>query len=156
MKITIAEAAKYTPHNRQTLYAHAKQGKLTTTKDALGKTVVDTAELQRAYGKLTGMPAETPERQPETPQDTALVQVETHQDNTEIIALLKSQLDEARKREHHLLTALHSAQNALQTEQQKTERLMIAPPSKETPPQTTGRRKSWILRTFAGVCRTLV
>ena len=130
-----------TPHNRQTLYAHAKQGKLTTTKDALGKTVVDIAELQRVYGDLKGIPTETPERQPETDKDTALVPVV--EDKTEIVELLKSQLQEAKQREHHLLTALHTAQKSLQSEQQKTERLMLPKPTKETPPQATERRAWW-------------
>ena len=74
-KIPISEAADLTPHNRQTLYAHAKQGKLTTTQDALGKTVVDISELQRVYGDLNKeYPSETPERHPrDKPRQDALV-----------------------------------------------------------------------------------
>ena len=94
-KLTISEAAKLTPHNRQTLYKHAKEGKLTTTKDALGKTTVDVSELQRVYGTLnTGETPETPEaddmRQSETPEPTALVP--TVDDKTELVETLQSQV----------------------------------------------------------------
>ena len=90
-KLTISEAAKLTPHNRQTLYKHAKEGKLTTTKDALGKVVVDTAELQRVYGNLN---VETPDtdnaRQSDTSESTALVP--TVGDKTELVETLQSQV----------------------------------------------------------------
>ena len=90
-KLPISEAAELTPHNRQTLYKHAKEGKLTTTKDALGKTVVCVAELQRVYGNLN---VETPEtdntRQPDTPEPTALVP--TIDDKTELVETLREQV----------------------------------------------------------------
>ena len=145
--ITMGQAEKIVPVSRATLRRHAKEGKFTTSTNARGFQTVDVAELQRVYSELnTGHletpqdTPETPERRHETPQDTALVQVETPQDTLEIVDLLKSQLEEARKREHHLLTALHSAQRCLQSEQQKTERLMIPPADKETPPEASGWR----------------
>ena len=93
-KLTISEAAKLTPHNRQTLYKHAKEGKLTTTKDALGKVVVDTAELQRVYGNLNIETPKTPEaddmRQAETPEPTALIP--TVDDKSQLVETLQSQV----------------------------------------------------------------
>ena len=87
-KLTISEAAKLTPHNRQTLYKHAKEGKLTTTKDALGKTTVDVSELQRVYGNLN---VETPDTPTETPESTALIP--TVDDKSQLVETLQSQVE---------------------------------------------------------------
>jgi len=50
--VSISEAAKLVRKGRQTLYNHNEKGKLSFTKTAAGKPGIDTAELQRVYGKL--------------------------------------------------------------------------------------------------------
>ncbi len=50
--VSITEAAKLVRKGRQTLYNHNEKGKLSFTKTEEGKPGIDTAELQRVYGKL--------------------------------------------------------------------------------------------------------
>lgn len=54
--VTISQAAKLVKKGRQTLYNHNAKGTLSFTKTDDGKTGVDTAELQRVYGKLRMTP----------------------------------------------------------------------------------------------------
>ena len=55
--VSISHAAKLVRKGRQTLYNHNDKGKLSFTKTEDGKPGIDTAELQRVYGKLY-MPAD--------------------------------------------------------------------------------------------------
>ena len=151
-KLTISEAAKLTPHNRQTLYKHAKEGKLTTTKDALGKVVVDTAELQRVYGNLNVETPKTPEtddmRQAagashdgdyrrttpaETPESTALVP--TVDDKSQLVETLQSQVK-------FLSTQLEVANREKQQLLNLAENQVLALPKPEPEPE----KKPWWLR----------
>ena len=152
-KLTISEAAKLTPHNRQTLYKHAKEGKLTTTKDALGKTTVDVSELQRVYGTLnTGETPETPEaddmRQSETPEPTALVP--TVDDKTELVETLQSQvkflstqLEVANREKQQLLNLAESQVLSVARHHDDSDRVATdALPKPEPEPE----KKPWWLR----------
>ena len=148
-KLTISEAAKLTPHNRQTLYKHAKEGKLTTTKDALGKVVVDAAELQRVYGNLN---VETPEiddiRQAETPESTALVP--TVGDNSQLVETLQSQvkflstqLEVANQEKAHLLRIAENQVLSVARHHDDSDRVATdALPKPEPEPE----KKPWWLR----------
>ena len=61
-KLTISEAAKLTPHNRQTLYKHAKSGQIDDNQRRAGKGCsLTSAELQRVYGNLNIETPKTPE-----------------------------------------------------------------------------------------------
>ena len=51
-KISIAEALKLVNVSKTTLYRDLKENKLSSTTDAKGKKVIDTAELERFYGQL--------------------------------------------------------------------------------------------------------
>ena len=51
-KISIAEALKLVTVSKTTLYRDLKENKLSSTTDAKGKKVIDTAELERFYGQL--------------------------------------------------------------------------------------------------------
>ena len=50
-KLTVLQAAERGWPSRHTLYRHVRNGKLSAEKDAEGRTVIDTAELVRAYGE---------------------------------------------------------------------------------------------------------
>ena len=78
--LTIGEATKLIPHSESKLRRDIKAQKVSSTKDQDGNTVVDVAELQRVYGKLT-----LPEVQ------------ETGTATPKIVSLLESQLEEARQ-----------------------------------------------------------
>ena len=51
-KISITEALKLVDVSKTTLYRDLKENKLSSTTDAKGKKVIDTAELERFYGQL--------------------------------------------------------------------------------------------------------
>lgn len=132
-KILMREAETLVPVGRAALYRHAKEGKISTSKNGQGKTIVDIAELERFYGKLE---TNTNGRHKETTETDKSIQLETaaylgnghpqaHTEKPDAIALLQSQLEQtkteladAKKRETKLLSML-------KTEQEKTRLLMI-------------------------------
>ena len=63
MKILLSEAHNWVFPGRSKVYADASAGLFSTEKDPTrgNKKVVDTAELERVYGKIRN-PAETPQR----------------------------------------------------------------------------------------------
>jgi len=52
MKVTMKEAETLVPVSRTTLYNDKKAGTFSVEKNAKGRTVIDTSELQRVYGEL--------------------------------------------------------------------------------------------------------
>jgi len=50
--VTISKAATLVGKSRKTLYRHVSEGRLSVTKDACDKTLVDVSELIRVYGAL--------------------------------------------------------------------------------------------------------
>jgi len=54
--VNITTGAKLVDLTRQTLYAHKKKGKVSFTRMPDGSNGIDTAELQRVYGKLRVTP----------------------------------------------------------------------------------------------------
>lgn len=129
MKIRIREAKKIVPVKRAPLYRHVKEGKISSSKDPQNKTVVDIAELKRFYGTLNTNGSGTPHNGiNETDETGENGQVETPVDPSEIVDLLreqladtKAELTDAKSREKQLLSML-------ETEQEKTKLLMLAPP----------------------------
>ena len=123
MKVTIAEASRLTGKSVPTLHRHTSIGKLSYSKNERDEKVVDTAELERCYGKLDQTESETRDS---IDQDTTFLR-----DNQELRHQndilkqendnLKSQLKEANEREQKLfvLTDRLSKQN---------ETLMLNPP----------------------------
>ena len=148
-KILMREAEALVPVKRAALYWHAKEGKISTSKNAQGKTVVDVAELQRFYGNINqngnGAHTETDETtereqngQPETAKIEVNGQHETQPQTQEVIELLKSQLSDmkteladAKDRETRLLSLLEN-------EQEKTRLLMLPPPDEKK------KKSSWL------------
>ena len=102
-KITIIEAVKLIPVSEATLRRNIASGKVSSEKDARGRRVIDSAELQRAYGELksTGTddkPTETDNHKPMTEHDRAeIIAIKDNQ-----IADLQSQLERAELREDTL------------------------------------------------------
>ena len=163
MYITLGEAEKIVPVARSTFRKHAKAGKFSTSTNARGLQIVQVAELERFYdGNLKPLPNQNgngngqPEThnpsdidhngQSETAEKDQNGQVETPAHTQEIIELLKSQLKDtkaeladAKSRERQLLSML-------ETEQEKTKLLMLAPPPGKTEPEK--KRKSSILGYF--------
>ena len=72
-ELTLRQAAGQVGVSRQTVYRMVKEGKLTATTRHDGQKVVDTAELLRAFGRLTPetVARQPPVLQPETPPATA-------------------------------------------------------------------------------------
>ena len=153
MYITLGEAEKIVPVARSTFRKHAKAGKFSTSTNARGLQIVQVSELERFYdGNLKPLPNQNgngngngngqPEThnpsdidhngQSETAEKDQNGQVETPAHTQEIIELLKSQLKDtkaelvdAKDRETKLLSML-------ETEQEKTKLLMLAPPPAES------------------------
>ena len=162
MYITLGEAEKIVPVARSTFRKHAKVGKFSTSTNARGLQIVQVSELERFYdGKLKPMPngngtgethvvaengqPEIPEidgnRQAETLKTDKAGHLETPIDPPEVVELLKTQLADtkaeladAKSRERQLLSML-------ETEQEKTKLLMLAPP----PTEPEKKRKPSIL-----------
>ena len=135
-KITMSEAEKLVPVARSTFRKHAKAGKFSVGKNARGLQEVDVAELERYYGHLKS----NGNGHVETAEIDQNGQVETPVDPSEIIELLreqiagtKAELADAKQREAKLLSML-------ETEQEKTRLLMLAPPADE---KKKGKRSFW-------------
>ena len=152
MWITMGEAEKIVPVARSTFRKYAKAGKFSTSTNARGLQIVQVAELERFFdGNLKPLPNQNGNgngigETHETVEKDDSAQAETHKmDNVdqnghtetppqtqEIIELLKSQLEDtktelrdAKDRETKLLSML-------ETEQEKSKLLMLAPPADET------------------------
>ena len=137
-KIPMREAAALVPVKRAALYRHAKEGKISTSKNAQGKTVVDVAELQRFYGNINQNGNGTHTEADETTEIEQNGQHETQPQTQEVIELLKSQLADtkveladAKDRETRLLSLLEN-------EQEKTRLLMLPPPDEKK------KKSSWL------------
>lgn len=91
-KMTLGKAAKKWNLARGTVYAAAKNGKLTVTKNNHGHFQVDAAEMSRVYGEP--QPKTQAEPQQQTTIATELMQKQ--------IDMLMAQLKEAKEREDRL------------------------------------------------------
>lgn len=152
-KISIAEALKLVDVSKTTLYRDLKENKLSSTTDAKGKKVIDTAELERFYGQLNspsvngagnngnsqsdpteqngtdGNPAsDNSEHNGKKAESPAVVAVLEDQ-----VALLKSQLECEREEKLKLL-------DMLAMEQEKTKLLMLP----QAAPEQGQKKGSWL------------
>ena len=152
-KISIADALKLVNVSKTTLYRDLKENKLSSTTDAKGKKVIDTAELERFYGQLkspsvngagnNGNSQSDPTEQNGTdgkPETNNLEHNATVDGNPAVIAVLedqvavlKSQLECEREEKVKLL-------DMLAMEQEKTKLLML-PQAEAAPVQKKG---SWL------------
>ena len=133
----MSEAEKLVPVARSTFRKHAKTGKFSVSKNARGLQEVDVAELERYYGSLknsngngNGQAGEH-NGHPETPEIDPNGQVETQPETQEIIELLKSQLEDTKAELADAKTRETKLLSMLETEQEKSRLLMLAPPSEE-------------------------
>ena len=152
-KISIAEALKLVDVSKTTLYRDLKENKLSSTTDAKGKKVIDTAELERFYGQLNS-PSVNGAGNNGNSQSDPTEQTVTHgkqeSDNLEHngtvdsppaviavledqVALLKSQLECERQEKVKLL-------DMLAMEQEKTKLLMLPKPE----PEQAQKNRRWL------------
>ena len=108
--LNISQAAKAAGKDRNTIKRYMKDGRLSSSKDASGNVVIDTAELVRVFGALesdgtTGAPAAAPAESPESTGlhqltiETLVQQLKAAQDREE---WLKRQLEEEKERSRAL------------------------------------------------------
>ena len=137
-KITIIEAVKLIPVSEATLRRNIASGKVSSEKDARGRRVIDTAELQRAYGELksTGTddkPTETDNHNPMTEYDRGeIIAIKDNQ-----IADLQSKLERAELRED-TLTAEKSKLLELVSRMQEQNEILTLPGAV--------KKQNWVLR----------
>jgi hypothetical protein len=117
--VSISEAARLTGKGRETLYRHAKAGKLSIGKDELGNPVIDTAELFRVYPKQGRASKGKVTQAQNTPKDVTAR--ETPQAPA-VDALIK-QLEAAQEREAWLRQQLEASQEQCR----ELERRMLPP-----------------------------
>ena len=152
-KISIAEALKLVDVSKTTLYRDLKENKLSSTTDAKGKKVIDTAELERFYGQLNspsvngagnnGNSQSDPTEQNGTdgnPESDNSEQNGTVDGSPTVIAVLedqvavlKSQLECEREEKVKLL-------DMLAMEQEKTKLLMLP----QAEPEQVQKKGSWL------------
>lgn len=139
MKILLSEAHNWCDASRSKLYNDARAGLISTEKDPHrgNKKVVDTAELERAYGSIRN-PDENP---PETEVNSNGQHIETEkliQSYENRIQDLQKQLDLASERED-TLTAEKSKLLDLTDRLQKQNEVLMLPPAPE-------KKRNWFDR----------
>ena len=151
-ELTLRQAAGQVGVSRQTVYRMVKEGKLTATTRHDGQKVVDTAELLRAFGRLT---PETVTRQPavlqpETPHATARpgLQAMTQEDRRREVEIadreamraeLQAARDALRRAEEQLHAARAREANRRESAQSAT-RLLDPREAAAAPPKGFWRR----------------
>ena len=138
-KISIAEALKLVDVSKTTLYRDLKENKLSSTTDAKGKKVIDTAELERFYGQLKSPSlngaGDNGNRESENTGNNATLGetpavIAVLEDQ---VAVLKSQLECERQEKLKLL-------DMLAIEQEKTQ-LLILPQAEAAPAK---KKRRWL------------
>ena len=139
MKLTIKEASELTGTPDKTIYRHIKEGKLSTTLNALGQKVVDIAELERAYNFQTPV---------ENANQEKMVKVENPPvpvlNNAEIITLLRGQV---RMLESQLEVANTEKASLLRTLESQSQVPALPKPEGVVEPET--EKKWWKKLRFA-------
>ena len=129
MKILLSDAHNWCDASRSKLYNDARAGLISTEKDPHrgNKKVVDTAELERAYGSIRN-PDENP---PDTEMNGAGQHIETEkliQSYENRIQDLQKQLDIASAREENLTAEKSKLLDLTDRLQKQNEVLMLPPP----------------------------
>ena len=101
--LNISASARAAGKDRNTIKRYLSDGRLSSTKDASGKVVIDTAELMRVFGELKAENTkDAPEGAPaESPESTTVHQV---------VEALQEQLRAANAREEWLKNQLEAEQ----------------------------------------------
>lgn len=138
--LNISSAARAAGKDRNTVKRYLKDGRLTGTRDASGKTVIDTTELMRVFGSLvtdgsTGAPVD---RASSSPENTTIHQL--------TIETLVQQLQAAQEREKAALGREEWLRSQLAAEQERTRALEL----KMLPPGEPGQgeKKGFFARIF--------
>lgn len=129
MKILLSEAHNWCDASRSKIYNDARDGLISTEKDPHrgNKKIVDTAELERAYGSIHN-PDENPS---ETEKDDRGQSIETEkliQSYENRIQDLQKQLDLANEREETLSAEKSKLLDLTDRLQKQNETLMLPPP----------------------------
>ena len=150
-KISIAEALKLVDVSKTTLYRDLKENKLSSTTDAKGKKVIDTAELERFYGQLRSPSVNGAGSNRNSQSDPTEQNGKRETDNSEAqngnmdrnpaviavledqVAVLKAQLECERQEKGKLL-------DMLAMEQEKTKLLMLP----QAEPERVKKKRSWL------------
>ena len=98
--LTLTQAAKTAGIARSTLYRAIQNGRLSVVSKPNGSKGIDTSELQRVFGPLQNTTELT--RQPDAPQDVALLQARIDALEREN-GLLRDEIQASRERENKLL-----------------------------------------------------
>ena len=143
MKILLSEAENWVKPGRSKIYDDARKGLLSTEKDPTrgNKKVVDTAELQRVYGKIHN-PADNPQ---ESDPDNSGQQIDPSillQAYENQIQDLRKQLELAGERETALISEKAKLLDLLSAE--KEEKRALMPPLEET--EQAQRKHGWLIR----------
>jgi len=108
-QVSISEAARLTGRSRKTLHTYISNGKLTKVTDSQGKPKIDTSELIRVFGELSGKQETATSHcnvtQEVTPKGVAVTTSEIDVLKKEV-ALLRELLAEKDKRNEDLKHAL--------------------------------------------------
>lgn len=124
-QLSISAAARAAGKDRGTINRYIKSGKLSTTKDASGSTVIETAELLRVFGALKGDGSRG--------RDAAVAAPPAENSSMQhafeaTLELLKQQLKASQDRETRLLGMLELEQQSRRELEQR-----LLPPGKDAP-----------------------
>ncbi len=123
-KLRVSKAVEMFEVSQSGIYRDMDNGTISFEKDERGKKVIDIAELQRVYQLRED--GNSPNHEVGTNGNTengAVIAVLEEQ-----VELLKEQLEDAKSREKEMVTECQQLLEMLQTEQKKTEMLMLPPP----------------------------
>jgi len=127
-QLSISAAARAAGKDRGTINRYIKSGKLSTSKDASGSTVIETAELLRVFGSLKGDGSRGRDAAVAAPS----VENSSMQHALEAtLELLKQQLKASQDREARLLGMLELEQQSRRELEQR-----LLPPGKDVPGET--------------------
>ena len=108
-QLSISAAARAAGKDRGTIQRYIKNGRLSVSKDAAGSTVIETAELLRVFGALTGNGNRAAAIQHVVaPAESSSVQHVLEA----TLELLKQQLNASQEREARLLVMLEQEQQS--------------------------------------------
>ena len=119
-QLRISAAARAAGKDRGTINRYIKSGRLSSSKDSAGCTVIETAELLRVFGELKGDGTVYSEDAPALPAANSSVQHILEA----TLELVKQQLHAAQDREVRLLALLEQEQQA----RREMEQRLLPPP----------------------------
>lgn len=125
--LSISASARASGKDRNTIKRYLKDGRLSSSKDASGNTVIDPAELMRVFGPLVSDGTTNAQGLPASAPDTPVF--------NQVIEALREQLRAAQEREEWLKSQLEQEQARSRELAQK-----MLPPGEE--------KKSFFARVF--------